>query len=313
MINALKIMRPRYHRYTYRQALAASEKIDWRVDDIIGGEKRLDFHKCFMPETLARTELLPFLSPGERLALNQIRGNGYLCMFGVLEESILPFVLDHARSQLQRDEYCMRAFLEFAGEEAKHIHLFRRFREEFERGFGTDCAVIGPGSEIAPAILSHQPLAVALTVLQGEWMTQRHYLDSVRDNRELDPQFRSLLKHHWMEEAQHAKLDTLMVDAIGAKCSEREIEGAIQEYLEIAAFLDAGLKQQVEFDLESLSEATGRTLSAIEREQFMEVQQQALRWTFLGSGMTHPNFLVALEHLQPGASRRMQQIAEAFS
>jgi hypothetical protein len=313
MINASKITKPTYHHYTYRQALAASERIDWRVENIIGGDKRLAFDKPFMPETLARTELLPFLSPSERLALNQIRGNGYLCMFGVLEESILPFVLDHARSQLQSDEYCVRAFLEFAGEEAKHIHLFRRFREEFEQGFGTACAVIGPASEIAQAILSHQPLAVALMVLQGEWMTQRHYLDSVRDNRELDPQFKSLLKHHWMEEAQHAKLDTLMVEAISATCSELEIEGAIQEYLDIAEFLDGGLKQQVEFDVESLTKATGRTLSDGERGRFIEVQLQAIRWTFLGSGMTHPNFLVTLEHLQSEASQRMQQIATAFS
>jgi len=312
MIIAETITKPTYHHYTYRQALEASEKIDWRVEDIIGGDKRLDFDKPFMPETLARTEMLSFLSARERLALNQIRGNAYLCMFGVLEECILPFVLDHARSQLQRDEYCVRAFLEFAGEEAKHIHLFRRFREEFEQGFGTACGVIGPASEIAPAILSHSPLAVALTVLQGEWMTQRHYLDSARDNRELDPQFKSLLKHHWMEEAQHAKLDTLMVEAISATCSAERIEAAIQEYLEIAAFLDAGLEQQVELDIESLAHATGRTFTDGERKRFVEVQLQATRWTFIGSGMTHPNFLVTLDHLQSEAGQRMQQTAAAF-
>jgi hypothetical protein len=104
-----------------------------------------------------------------------------------------------------------------------------------------------------------------------------------------------------------------MVEAISATCSEREIEGAIQEYLEIAEFLDGGLKQQVEFDLESLTIATGRTPSDGERERFIEVQLQAIRWTFLGSGMTHPNFLVTLEHLQSEASQRMQQIATAFS
>lgn len=312
MINAGRLTKPTYHHYTHRQVLEASERIDWRVEDLIGRDKRLDFNKPFMPETLARTDLLPFLSPSERLALNQIRGNGYLCMFGVLEESILPFVIDHARSQLQSDEYCLRAFLEFAGEEAKHIHLFRRFREEFQQGFGTACGVIGPGSEIAPGILSHQPLAVALMVLQGEWMTQRHYLDSVRDNKGLDPQFKSLLKHHWMEEAQHAKLDTLMVEAISARCTEQEIEAAIQEYLEIVAFLDAGLKQQVEFDFGSLKQATGRTLTDGERQSFVEVQLQAIRWTFLGSGMTHPNFLVTLDHLQSEAGQRMQQIAAAY-
>ena len=144
MINTTQITRPKNHNFNYRDALAASEKIGWRVEDIIGGDKRLDFTKPFMPESLARVEDLPFLTPDERRALNQIRGNAYLCMFGVIEEFILPFVLDHARPQLRGDDYRVRAYLQFASEEAKHMHLFRRFREEFARGFGSDCAVIGP-------------------------------------------------------------------------------------------------------------------------------------------------------------------------
>ncbi|HSE36877.1 MAG TPA: hypothetical protein VLG74_06205, partial [Blastocatellia bacterium] len=140
----------------------------------------------------------------------------------------------------------------------------------------------------------------------------RHYLDSVRDDRDLDPQFKSLLKHHWMEEAQHAKLDTLMVETMSETCSQPEIEAAIQEHLAIVRFMDEGFRQQVEFDLESLTRATGRNLSDSERDRFTELQLQAMRWTFIGSGMTHPNFLVSLEHLQPGASQRMKQIAAAF-
>lgn len=46
--------------------------------------------------------------------------------------------------------------------------------------------------------------------LHLEWMIQLHYVDSVRADEALDPQFCSLLRHHWMEEAQHAKLDTLI-------------------------------------------------------------------------------------------------------
>ena len=312
MINTMNAFDPRYHRYTYQETLAASEKINWRVEDIIGGDRRLDFTKPFMPEALARVELLSFLSPGERLALNQIRGNGYLCLFGLLEEFILPFVLDHARAQLQGDDYCVRAFLEFASEEAKHVHLFNRFREEFEKGFGSSCAVIGPAAQVARSILSHHPLAVARTILPGEWMTQRHYIDSVKDDRELDIQFKSLLKHHWMEEAQHAKLDTLMVEALAESCSEQEIERAIEEYIEIAEFLDSGLRQQVEFDLESLMRAAGSRLTASEQEEFLEVQYQATRWTFLGSGMTHPNFLTSLERLRPTARKMVEQLAVAY-
>ena len=42
------------HGYTYEAALAASERINWRVEDIIGGDKQLDFSKTFLPESLAR-------------------------------------------------------------------------------------------------------------------------------------------------------------------------------------------------------------------------------------------------------------------
>ena len=54
------------HGFTYAKALAASEKINWRVEDIIGGTHRLDFSKPFMPESLARTSALDFLDAEAR-------------------------------------------------------------------------------------------------------------------------------------------------------------------------------------------------------------------------------------------------------
>jgi hypothetical protein len=297
------------HNYSYQAALAASEKVNWRVEDLIGGDKRLDFAKPFLPESLARVEPLTFLTPDEQRAQNQIRGHGYLYTFGLVEECILPFVMDHARPRLDDDDYRVRAFLQFASEEAKHIHLFKRFRAEFQRDFGHDCPVIGPPEAIAEAVLAHEPLAVALAILHIEWMTQRHYVDSVKDDQDLDPQFKSLLKHHWMEEAQHAKLDTLMIEVLAEDCGSEEIERAVEGYLEIGGFLDGGLMQQVQFDLETFVEATGRTLGEDERTRFVEVQQQAVRWTYLGTGMTHPNVLGTLERLHPAAKARVEQVA----
>jgi hypothetical protein len=52
--------------YTYEAALSASERVNWRISDIIGGDKHLDFTRPFMPESLARTEPLSFLSRRER-------------------------------------------------------------------------------------------------------------------------------------------------------------------------------------------------------------------------------------------------------
>jgi hypothetical protein len=310
MIDVQHLPKPKYHQFNYRDTLAASEKSRWRVEDIIGGDKKLDFSKAFMPESLASVEPLQFLTSDERRILNQIRGHAYLGLFGLVEEFILPFVVDHARFQLQGDDYRVRAFLQFASEEAKHIHLFKRFREEFERGFGTSCALIGPPEAIAVKVLSHDSLAVAVTILHIEWMTQKHYVESVRDDQNLDPLFKSLLRHHWMEEAQHAKLDTLMVEAIAASRSQAEIDRAVGEYLEIGAFLDGGLSQQVELDLESFTAATGRKLSNEERKEYVRVQQRANRWTYLGSGMTHPNFLATVESL--GARKRIEEISPAF-
>ncbi|HSF15934.1 MAG TPA: hypothetical protein VLK65_10325 [Vicinamibacteria bacterium] len=299
-------------QYTYQSALATAEAIRWRVEDLIGGEKRLDFTKPFMPESLARVEPLCFLTPEEKRTLNQIRGNAYLGIFRLVEEFILPFVLDHARPKLQPDDYRTRALLQFASEEAKHIQLFKRFAEDFERGFGTRCAVIGPPEEIAKAVLAHDPLAVALVILHIEWMTQRHYIESARENQELDPQFKSLLKHHWMEEAQHAKLDTLMVEALAEGRSSREIEAAVEKYLQIGAFIDAGLEQQVAFDLDALTRATGRSLNEEEKKRFRQVQLQANRWTYLGSAMTHDRVLATLESLSPAARKRVEDVAPAF-
>jgi len=300
------------HSYSYQSTLVASDTIHWRIEDIIGGEKRLDFARPFMPDSLARVEQLSFLTPDEKRILNQIRGNAYLCIFGLVEEFILPFVMDHARKQLQGDDYRVRALLQFASEEAKHIQLFKRFRQEFEDGFGTDCPVIGPPEAIASAILAHDPLGVALTTLHIEWMVQRHYVESIKDDQELDPQFKSLLKHHWLEEVQHAKLDTLMVESLAAGRSEAEIMKSVEEYIEIGGFIDAGLAQQVEFDMDSFIRATGRQLTDAEKEEFRTIQLQANRWTYLGTGMTHDRVLETLQYLTPKARQRIESISPAF-
>jgi hypothetical protein len=300
-----------YH-YNFKEVLGRSERITWRVEDLIGGDKTLDFAKPFMPESLARVEQLKFLSAPEKRVLNQVRGHTYLTMFGIIEEMIVPFVLDHARPFINGEDYRARAFLEFVSEEAKHIHLFRRFQEEFKKGFPVDCKVIGPATDIAKHILSHHPLSVALTILMIEWTTQRHFQESIHDDGALDPQFKSLLKHHWMEEMQHAQLDTLMVEAIAENMKQPEIDSAIDGVLAIGGFLDQGLLQQTGFDLEAFEAAAERTLSTVEREEFTANQHPANRWTYIGSGLTHKNFLETLGKLSPAKRKMFEEVAPNF-
>jgi hypothetical protein len=57
----------------YQHLLETSRRVNWRPEDLIGEGRRLDFTRPFLPETFAQKEPLGFLSPAEKLKLNQIR------------------------------------------------------------------------------------------------------------------------------------------------------------------------------------------------------------------------------------------------
>jgi hypothetical protein len=300
-----------YHDFNYEATLASSLRAQWQLDDVLREDQDLDFSRNFMPESLARTAAVTSLNPFEQRILNQISAHQYLSIFGIVEEAILPFLMDHARPHLMGDDWRIRAILNFAGEEAKHIHLFKRYHAAFVRGFPVECEVIGPSDAIGAEILRHDPLAVGLVILMIEWMTQQHYLGSIRDDGDIDPLFKSLMKHHWMEEAQHAKLDTLIVDALAEGRTEELIEKAIDEFFEIGGFLDEGLKQQAAFNLDALEKVIGRTVE--DREAIIAQQHQAARWTYIGSGMVHERFKASLAALPGRAAERIAEAAPVFA
>jgi hypothetical protein len=300
-----------YHDFNYEATLSSSLRAQWELDDVLRTDQELDFSRNFMPESLARTAAIATLNPFEQRILNQISAHQYLSIFGIVEEFILPFLIDHARPHLLGDDWRARALLNFAGEEAKHIHLFKRFHQAFVRGFPVECKMIGPSEAIGAEVLRHDPLAVGLVILMIEWMTQQHYLGSIRDDGDLDPLFKSLMKHHWMEEAQHAKLDTLIVDALTVGRSEEQIDKAIDEFFEIGGFLDEGLKTQAAFNLDALKTAIGRKLE--DREEILAQQHQAGRWTYIGSGMVHERFKDALNAISRRAAERIAEAAPVFA
>ena len=300
-----------YHDFNYETTLASSLRAQWQLDDVLREDQDLDFTRNFMPESLARTGALRSLNAFEQRTLNQIAAHEYLSMFGIVEEFLLPFIVDHARPELSGDDWRVRALLNFAAEEAKHIHLFKRYHAAFARGFPVECKMIGPSEAIGAEILRHQPLAVALVILMIEWMTQAHYLGSVKDNGDIDPLFKSLLKNHWIEESQHAKLDTLIVDALAEGKTEEQIDKAIDEVFEIAEFLDGGLKAQAAFNLDALEEVLRRKLE--DRAEIEAQQHQAARWTFIGSGLVHERFKATLQNISPKAAARLAEAAPIFA
>jgi len=301
--------------HTYESIWQDAQRVNWRVDDLIGPDKPLDFSKPFLPESLARVSEISCLSPEEQLILNQIRGNSYVNLFVLVEAFIIPTVLDRVKALGYQNIFATQALLGFAEEEGKHIHLFQEFARAFERGFGKPCSYVGPPEQVAGAILNHHPLGVLLLTLQFEWTTQSHYLESVRNNSEesLDPRFCEMLKCHWMEEAKHTRLDALLVCELTQQLDGYEITQAVNDYIHTVWLLHDTLMQQVRLDLESFADAIARPLSPEEQQEILTVQERVYRWAFLCAGLTHPNFASVLGNVSPAGKARVTEMAKAWS
>jgi hypothetical protein len=83
--------------------------------------------------------------------------------------------------------------------------------------------------------------------------------------------------------------------------------------MDIGKFLDGGLMAQARMDISSLEQATGRTFSDSERGEIERKQIEAYRWTFLVSGMTHPNFDRSLRELSAEGHERVGELAHAIA
>jgi hypothetical protein len=66
-------------------------------------------------------------------------------------------------------------------------------------------------------------------------------------------------------------------------------------------------------NIAALERRIGRTLPASGRAALEQQQHQAARWTFLGSGMAHPQFRASLTRLSPSLTQQLDAIAPHFS
>jgi P-aminobenzoate N-oxygenase AurF len=300
------------HDYSYKTCLDGSVNHAWTVDDCFQG-RDFDFTKPFLPDRIAGVKAIGCLDDDERRRLNQIRGNSYCHIFAFVEEYIVPMVVDHARDDVYGDETRLWTLLRFAEEEVKHQEMLRRACDQFAAGFGSDCGLIPGREDVAGVVLGTSPLAALLLTSMIEWFTQLHYQEHVRDHAELDELFRDILRYHWIDESRHARLDTLLIDEVAAGLSPDQREQAVDELLVLGGAVDGLLAQQIELDIDALQAATGRTFADFEREEIRRHQQRAYRWTFLVSGLEHPNFVAIVDQVTAGGAAKLAAAATALS
>ena len=241
------------HNYSYEATLADSVKVNWQVNDLIGGTRR----------STSRSRSCPSRSRGVRAARRPQRAREAAAQPDPRQQLPLPVrvrrgvhparsSLDEARAAMPGGEPIeVRALMTFAEEEAKHIHLFQRFARGVQGRLPHAVRRDRPAPRMSRrSCCSHSRLGVALLTLHLEWMTQSHYLDSVKDDQDLDPQFKSLLRHHWMEERSTRSSTRMLVDKLAREGGAAAIEKAFADFAALGGAIDGLLQQQVQLDLD---------------------------------------------------------------
>jgi hypothetical protein len=240
-------------------------------------------------------------------------GNAYCHLFAFVEEFIVPTVTEEALDNPYGDEVRQRSLVRFSEEELKHQEMFRRSIAMFNEQFGVTPQLIPGREEVAAVVRSKSKLAVLILIDIIEWFVQVHYTEHVRNEGELDGLFRDLLKHHWLDEAQHAKIDTMLIAELAEKLTAEEREAAIDEVLELGGAVDGLLQQQIAMNIDALEVATGRVFSEAEREEITAKTLKAWRWTFLVAGIEHPKVMKVVEEITEQGAEKFRAVAAALS
>jgi hypothetical protein len=264
-----------------------------------------------VPDSWLGTDGLDLLNDRERLVLGHCRAFSYVHLLGNFEEFAPPHLGGSAERDWHDDRARLRALLRFADEEMKHQQLLRRAEQVLEQSCGHDFGRYFDAAKIrvtalTNAILAYSPLARFLMVLALEWGTQRHYVESVRDRDEnrTDRLYVDVLKAHWVEEAQHIKIDALEIAQLARESSREALDGAFDEVLALGGLVDAAFAGQAACEIETLERVTRRKFTDREITVLCDTLHRSLRDIFAGVGLGHPSFAkVARELSRSGAAR----------
>ena len=293
--------------YSYGECLQKSYRVNWKIADVMGW-REFDRSRRWLPARLSATGQLTCLTPEERIKLSHVEMGAYAHLFGFVEEFIAPKMVTLAHDFELENREAFDALTNFAAEEVKHMNLFRAVRDAVDEAIGFPLALLPGAKEVARAVLSKQTGAVLLLTAAIEWMTQQHYLVSFKDDEALDPFTRHIFKSHWVEESQHAHMDHLETLRAFAGMSEADKERSVGDLIDLVGAVDGLLQTQSGLDVENLERYIGRALRPADRREVGAAVLAAKRYTFIESGVTHPNFQELFAMVTtPAQQSRVQQ------
>ena len=294
--------------YSYAECLKKSYQINWTIDEVVT-DQQFDLSRPWLPAKLSGAGGTSSLSDDEKIKLTHVEMGAYAHLFGYVEEFIAPEMTTLALDFKVDRREAFDALTNFASEEVKHMHLFRVVRGMVDEAVGFPLALLGDQKDVAHFVLSKHRLAVLLLTAVIEWFTQLHYLSGFKDEGSLDPFTKRIFKFHWLEESQHAKMDHLEAIRAYEAMGETEREAAIDDLIELVGAVDGLLQKQTGFDVENLGQYLGRSFTDDETAEINQSVLRAKRYTFIESGVTHPNFQALFGEVSTPAQQERVQTA----
>jgi hypothetical protein len=294
--------------YSYMQCLQNSYRVNWKIGDILDG-RHFDLSRRWLPAQLSGADAVASLSADEKTKLSHVEMGAYAHLFGFVEEFIAPKMLGLAQDFQIDHRDAFDALTNFAAEEVKHMALFRELRGHIDEALGFPLALLQGEKDVARAVLSKANGAVLLLTASTEWMTLLHYLSSFKDNEALDPFTRHIFKAHWQEESQHARIDHLETLRAFTDISDHDRQLAIEDLIELVGAVDGLLQQQAALDVHNFERYLRRSLKGAQRNEVHARVLDAKRYTFIESGVTHPNFTELFGELTTPAQQAQVQKA----
>jgi len=294
--------------YSYAECLQTAYRVNWRIDDVLRGHQ-FDRSRRWLPSRLSGADRIACLTDAEKTKLTHVEMGAYAHLFGYVEEFIAPRMLSLAQDFEIDNRPAFDALVNFAAEEVKHMNLFRSVHSLVDEALGFPLALIGDEKAVARAVLEKNIGATLLLTAAIEWFTQLHYISAFQDDDALDPFTKHIFRHHWLEEAQHAKMDHLETLRAFQDMTATERDTAIEDLIGLVAAVDGLLGQQAALDVQNLGLYLGRPLKGAEEQEVRAGVLQAKRYAFIESGVTHPNFQALFAAVTTPAQQEKVQAA----
>lgn len=274
----------------YAQLVRSSKKAEWQIDRDLLQDRRFDFSRKFLPDSLSLVDRLTFLTAHEARLLSQIQGRTYAYIFGLVERFISAKMLDQGRAHVFDDQLALEALVRFSNDEIKHQELFRRMETMIGSQLPAGYRQVADPNDVARAVLAASTWSVLALTCHIELFVQTHYAKSIAPREELCPLFKDVFKFHWMDESRHVVLDELEWKAEHAKLSPAECDQAVNDLIALVAAVDAILQAQSAADAEYFTGNASRSFSVDQTARIKACVLSAYRWQYIISGVQHPHF-----------------------